>query len=64
MRGARAGGQALKEWEAAVKAAVPAERLLEWDPATGWEPLCTFLNLPVPTPFPPPTWPSPACACA
>jgi hypothetical protein len=32
----------------AVKAYVPAERLLVWQPQDGWEPLCTFLELPVP----------------
>lgn len=36
-----------------VQAAVPAERLLVWTPADGWEPLCEFLELPVPDlPFP------------
>jgi hypothetical protein len=37
----------------AVKAAVPAERLLVWSVTEGWEPLCEFLELPVPEqPFP------------
>ena len=32
---------------------VPAERLLIFDANLGWEPLCKFLNVPVPgTPFP------------
>jgi hypothetical protein len=31
-----------------VIAAIPAERLLVWNPADGWEPLCEFLELPVP----------------
>jgi hypothetical protein len=36
-----------------VKATVPAERLLVWSPKDGWEPLCAFLELPVPdAPFP------------
>jgi Sulfotransferase domain len=36
-----------------VKATVPPERLLVWEVADGWEPLCEFLELPVPdTPFP------------
>lgn len=36
-----------------VKAALPPERLLIFDVADGWEPLCRFLNVPVPeTPFP------------
>jgi hypothetical protein len=36
-----------------VKQAVPADRLLVWSVADGWEPLCEFLELPVPdTPFP------------
>ncbi|MGB8383031.1 MAG: sulfotransferase family protein [Dermatophilaceae bacterium] len=36
-----------------VQAVVPAERLLVWTPADGWEPLCEFLELPMPdAPFP------------
>ena len=36
-----------------VKAAFPAERLLQLDITDGWQPLCEFLGLPVPdTPFP------------
>lgn len=36
-----------------VRAAVPEERLLVFDVAEGWEPLCAFLEKPVPsTPFP------------
>lgn len=36
-----------------VKAAVPTERLLIFDVAEGWEPLCAFLDVPVPDqPFP------------
>jgi hypothetical protein len=36
-----------------VKANVPAERLLVWDVSQGWEPLCDFMELPVPSePFP------------
>jgi hypothetical protein len=32
---------------------VPAEQLLVYDVAEGWEPLCAFLDLPVPDqPFP------------
>ncbi|MFI0411126.1 sulfotransferase family protein [Actinomadura sp. 3N508] len=38
---------------AEVKAAIPAERLLVFDVAEGWEPLCAFLGVPVPAgPFP------------
>ena len=38
---------------AAVRAAVPRDRLVEWVPADGWGPLCTALGLPTPTePFP------------
>ncbi|HWA64034.1 MAG TPA: sulfotransferase [Caulobacteraceae bacterium] len=37
----------------AVKAAIPKERLLVYDVAEGWGPLCAFLGVPVPeTPFP------------
>lgn len=36
-----------------VMASVPPERLLVFEPAAGWEPLCTFLGRPVPAePFP------------
>jgi len=28
---------------------VPNERLLVWDVCDGWEPLCKFLNTPIPT---------------
>jgi hypothetical protein len=31
-----------------VRDTIPAERLLEWKPADGWEPLCEFLEVPVP----------------
>ncbi|MET7338902.1 sulfotransferase family protein [Nonomuraea sp. NPDC005650] len=38
---------------AEVRATVPAHRLLEWQPADGWQPLCAALGLPVPDePFP------------
>ena len=37
----------------AVRDHVPAERLLEFQVTDGWEPLCKFLDVPVPdTPFP------------
>jgi hypothetical protein len=36
-----------------VKRTIPAERLLVFEAAHGWEPLCRFLGIPVPaTPFP------------
>ncbi len=38
---------------AEVRAEVPADRLVEWLPGDGWEPLCASLGLPVPDePFP------------
>lgn len=38
---------------AAVRAAVPVERLVDWQPGDGWGPICSALNLPVPNhPFP------------
>ena len=38
---------------AAVRAAIPAHRLIEWPTGAGWEPLCAALGLPVPAePFP------------
>jgi len=37
----------------AVRAEVPASRLLEWTPTDGWDPICARLGLPVPAdPFP------------
>jgi hypothetical protein len=36
-----------------VKRAIPSERLLVFEVSQGWEPLCEFLDVPVPTaPFP------------
>src|SRR5438045_7671756 len=38
---------------AAVRREVPADRLVEWQPGDGWEPLCAALGLDVPDePFP------------
>lgn len=33
---------------AAVRSQVPPDRLIEWQPGAGWEPLCTALGVPVP----------------
>ena len=45
--------EAYNRWNQEVKDTVPSERLLVWDPKEGWEPLCEFLELPVPNdPFP------------
>ncbi len=36
-----------------VRRTVPAERLLVYEAGEGWEPLCSFLQVPVPaTPYP------------
>jgi hypothetical protein len=36
-----------------VRSTIPADRLVEWRPGDGWEPLCTALGVPVPDePFP------------
>lgn len=44
---------AMTRYHAKVARTVPADRLLVWSPADGWEPLCSFLELPVPeAPFP------------
>jgi hypothetical protein len=38
---------------AAVRAEVPADRLIDWQPEDGWAPLCAALGVPVPAaPFP------------
>jgi hypothetical protein len=39
---------AMERYNQEVQDTVPAERLLVWTPADGWEPLCEFLELPVP----------------
>jgi hypothetical protein len=45
--------EAFRAHEAAVKAGVPADRLLVYRVKEGWEPLCRFLGKPVPhEPFP------------
>ena len=38
----------MDRWNDRVRASIPAERLLVWNPADGWEPLCRFLEVPVP----------------
>jgi hypothetical protein len=44
---------ALERHNAAVRTAIPAGRLLEWQPGDGWEPICERLGLDVPAePFP------------
>jgi hypothetical protein len=44
---------AFERYNQEVQETVPADRLLVWTAADGWEPLCDFLELPVPdTPFP------------
>jgi len=32
----------------AVRAAVPGDRLIDWQPRDGWEPICSALGIPVP----------------
>jgi len=44
---------AFERYNQEVQDTVPADRLLVWSTGDGWEPLCEFLELPVPdTPFP------------
>ncbi|WP_188111421.1 sulfotransferase family protein [Nocardioides antri] len=44
---------AYERHNAHVRATVPPDRLVEWSPGDGWEPLCAALGLPVPDePFP------------
>lgn len=45
---ASALASAMERYNDQVRATVPAERLLVWQPADGWEPLCDFLGVPVP----------------
>jgi hypothetical protein len=41
-------GKLMLAWNERVKRDVPADRLLVWEPAQGWGPLCEFLEVPVP----------------
>ena len=51
--GQEASVQYFNNWTEKVKKAVPEERLIVFNVKEGWEPLCSFLNLPVPDmPFP------------
>jgi hypothetical protein len=43
-----AAKEAFARHNAAIRAAVPAGRLVEWRPGDGWAPLCAALELPVP----------------
>ena len=44
---------AYERHNAAVRAEVPAGRLIDWTPSDGWGPICAALNAPVPDePFP------------
>jgi hypothetical protein len=44
---------AMERYHEEVQATVPPDRLLVWSVSDGWEPLCEFLELPVPEmPFP------------
>ncbi len=36
------------QWVAQVKKVVPKDKLLVFEAKEGWEPLCNFLNVPVP----------------
>ncbi len=45
--------RAYEAHNAAVRAEVPAERLVDWRPGDGWEPICAALGVAVPAePFP------------
>jgi len=45
--------QAYQEHNAAVRAAIGPDRLVDWQPGDGWDPICRALSLPVPSePFP------------
>jgi hypothetical protein len=44
---------AYERHNAHVRATAPPERLVDWKPSDGWEPICTALRLPIPaTEFP------------
>lgn len=37
-----------ESWNAEVRRGCPPDRLLEWNPRQGWEPLCARLGVPIP----------------
>jgi hypothetical protein len=41
--------RAMDRYNDQVRQSVPADRLLVWSPADGWEPLCEFVDAPVPS---------------
>lgn len=42
-----------EKWNNSVREVVPKDRLLEFDPKQGWDPICKFLGVPIPeVPFP------------
>jgi hypothetical protein len=41
--------EAMERFNEEVKGTVPADRLLVWEPKEGWEPLCEFLEVEVPS---------------
>ena len=44
---------AYERHNAEVRAEVPTDRLIDWKPSDGWDPICAALNVPVPDePFP------------
>jgi len=52
-RNADASKAAYENHNAEVRATIPAERLIDWQPGDGWEPICAKLGVPVPSePFP------------
>ena len=44
---------AYERHNADVRVSLPSDRLVDWQPGDGWEPICEVLDLPVPDqPFP------------
>ncbi len=39
---------AYEQHNAEVRATIPADRLIDWQPGDGWEPICARLDLPIP----------------
>jgi hypothetical protein len=40
-------GVTTSPWDAAVRAEIPRDQLIDWRPRDGWEPICSALGIPM-----------------